>query len=370
MKKILFITNIPAPYRIDFFNALGKKYDLTVLFEARRAAGIRFNWNEGSIHNFRAIFLSDGIIDEKRINFRIFDYLKAERYDHIVATSYGYYTEMAALFYLIARKLPYYLELDGGVVRAGEGMLKRRVKQRLIRSAEGYFSSSAVTDAVLTHYGASMEKIRRYPFTSLTEADILKTPPTSAEKAAAKAALGIREKTMVLGVGQFIHRKGFDVLLKAAQLLPDDTAVCLAGAEPTEALMKLCNTLPNVHFAGFLSKHALTRYFCAADVFALPTREDMWGLVINEALANALPVVTTDKCVAGTELVFDGENGFLVPIEDEQALAGRLNQLIENAALRERMAGEALKRIAPYTIDGMVGAHERVFENTEAYNGQ
>ena len=52
LKKVLFITNIPAPYRIDFYEVLGKFYDLTVLFEAKRAPGITFNWKEEGINNF------------------------------------------------------------------------------------------------------------------------------------------------------------------------------------------------------------------------------------------------------------------------------------------------------------------------------
>lgn len=76
LKKVLFITNIPAPYRIDFYEILGKYYDLTVLFEAKRAPGITFNWKEDGIKNFKAIFLKEGEIEEKKVNWDIFKYLK------------------------------------------------------------------------------------------------------------------------------------------------------------------------------------------------------------------------------------------------------------------------------------------------------
>ena len=56
LKKVLFITNIPAPYRIDFYEILGKYYDLTVLFEAKRAPGITFNPNR-SLENDKKLFL-------------------------------------------------------------------------------------------------------------------------------------------------------------------------------------------------------------------------------------------------------------------------------------------------------------------------
>ena len=78
--KVLFITNIPAPYRIDFYNELGKYVDLTVIFEAKGAEGIRFNWNIDEINNFKAIFLDEGNIKEKRIDWKILKYIKKKQY--------------------------------------------------------------------------------------------------------------------------------------------------------------------------------------------------------------------------------------------------------------------------------------------------
>lgn len=361
MEKALFITNIPAPYRIDFFNALGKKYDLTVVFEARRAKGIRFNWNEESISHFRPIFLSDGEIDEKRINPAIFRYVKKGAYDHIVATSYGYYTEMAALLYMGAAGIPYYLELDGGVARPGEAALKRAVKKRIIGKALGVFSSSASTDRVLTHYGLPADKLIRYPFTSLHEAELRAAAPDEEEKRAAKKELGICEPFAVLAVGQFIRRKGFDLLLKAAKDLPGDIGFYLAGAAPTEEYLSLSRGMDNVHYLGFLEAERLKAYFTACDLFALPTREDMWGLVVNESMAGALPVITTTACVSGMELIVSGENGFLIPPEEVGPLSDRIKTLYDDPALRRRMAENALGSIRPYTIEGMVDAHVKAF---------
>ena len=61
--------------------------------------------------------------------------------------------------------------------------------------------------------------------------------------------------------------------------------------------------LKNVYFIPFQNSDIIELYFKAADLFVFPTREDIWGLVINEAMANALPIITTDRCVAGLELI-------------------------------------------------------------------
>ena len=362
-QNVLFLTNIPAPYRIDFFNALGELCNLTVVFEARRAKGVRFNWNEDTARHFTAIFLSDGDIDETHVDRRVFQHIARGRYDQIVATSYGYYTETAALLFMRLRGIPYDLEVDGGVVRAGEGLLKRLLKRGIIRGAKRLFSSGSVTDELFTHYGAEQRRIVRYPFTSLHASDVLPVVPTEERRRAAKAALGISNKTLVLSIGQFIYRKGYDVLLRACAGLDPSACVTVIGGEPTEEYLRIVEKegLINVRFAPFMDKARLAEWFLAADVFVLPTREDMWGLVINEAMAHALPVVTTERCNAGVELVENGVNGFLVPAEDGAALVGRVNEILRNAALRAEMSQNALVRMRAYTIEQMAAVHARAF---------
>lgn len=364
MKKILFITNIPAPYRIDFFNELGKLCKLTVVFEARRAAGVRFNWNEEGAAHFTAVFLSDGDIQENRVDRRILPYIRRGEYDRIVATSYGYYTETAALLKMRLTGVPYAIEIDGGVVRPGENPVKRLLKRFLIRGAERLYSSGAASDRVFLHYGASGDRIFRYPFTSLMDADLLSLPLSPEEKRAAKAALGITGEKLVLSVGQFIHRKGYDLLLSAAGSLQTGTELVIIGGTPTEEYRRIVaeQGLTNVRFLPFLEKEPLRRWLLAADVFVLPTREDMWGLVVNEAMACALPVVTTDRCNAGVELVENGINGYITPIEDGAAQVDRVNAILRDDGLRTRMGEASLKKIRGYTIEQMAREHMRSFE--------
>ena len=167
---------------------------------------------------------------------------------------------------------------------------------------------------------------------------------------------------MVLSIGQFIPRKGFDILMRAAAGLEKDIGFYIVGGEPTEEYRKLREELglENVHFVGFRKKDALARYYRAADLFVLPTREDIWGLVINEAMAYGLPVITTDRCVAGLELVEEGVNGSIVPVEDDAALAGKMKEILSSDL--EKMGTASLEKIRAYTIENMAKAHVAIFE--------
>lgn len=166
-------------------------------------------------------------------------------------------------------------------------------------------------------------------------------------------------KKIAITVGQFIYRKGFDILLNAWALCDKEYELYIIGAEPTKEYIDIKNRLhlENVHFEGFKMKEELKRYYQAADLFVFPTREDIWGLVVNEAMANGLPVIATDKCVAGVELIRNGENGFIVPTENAEKLASKINELMKNDSLRQLMSENNLQRIRKYTVENMAKTH-------------
>lgn len=365
MKKVCFITNIPSPYRIDFYNELGKYVDLTVVFEARRVNGISFNWNDDNIR-FNAIFLSEDEIQEKKINKLVDCYIKKNKYDYVFVTNYAYYTELYALLKIKFKKIPYILELDGALIRK-ENKLKYLIKKYLISGAMAYFSPSKSSDKVLMHYGVNKNKIVRYPFSSLKNIDIKEKVLSHNEKIIVRKKLKINDERMILCVGQFIPRKGNDVLINAATKIDKNIGIYFVGGEATDEYKDLVrkNNLTNIHFVGFQSNEILSMYYDAADVFVLPTREDVWGLVINEAMSHGLPVITTHNCVAGMELVKD--NGIIVPVNDVEALAKSIMELFINSDVIVKMGQKSLQYIKEYTIEKMVASHIEYFKG---YSGK
>lgn len=361
MSKILFITNIPSPYRVDFFNELGKSCDLTVLFEKAASDERDKSWNDHSFANFRGIVL-DGTktSTDKAFAPSVKKYLKGREYDRTVVCNASTPTGMYAMQYMIMHKIPYMIEGDGAFPKQNEGF-RKYIKRHFIKNAAGCFSTCPMHDEYYLQYGADKNKIIRYPFTSVFEKDIISAPLTKEEKEALKKELGITEKKTVLTVGQFIPRKGFDILLRAAEKADPDTGFWFIGGNPGEEYLELAGDNEHIHFAGFRKPSELKRCYMASDLFVLPTREDIWGLVVNEAMACGLPVVATDRCNAGLELVKNGENGYIVPADDYKSLAEKINLIIGNEEMQCSMAQKSIEIIKDYTIEKMAGSHADTF---------
>jgi len=371
LKRVLFLTNYPSPYRVQFFDELGKHMDVTVLFSDRIEAkkhrsGSWFVRSEG---HFRVVQLTKRLFTLKGrdLCWDVTKWLTRE-YDAIVVCGYSTPTILLAMAWMRLKKIPFYMEMDGGLIRQ-DSRWKLWLKRALVGCADGWISSGRYTTEYLVHYGAKPDKVYTYPFSSLREADLLQSPVSQEEKQQLRRELGIGAKKLILTIGQFIHRKGYDILLKAAAQVNEDAVICFVGGQPTEEYLQLQKELAlnNVRFMGFMKKEELVRYYQAADVFVLPTREDIWGLVINEAMAYGLPVITTDRCVAGLELVEDGVNGFIVPVKDVKLLAEKMNELL--AADTAAMGAVSLDKVREYTIEGMVRAHKDIFENHPVKNG-
>ena len=166
-----------------------------------------------------------------------------------------------------------------------------------------------------------------------------------------RAELGIPPDARVTGlVGSITPRKGVDLFVEAAlrlaQTLPQ-THFLVAGDAPDayhdfkQRMLARARPLIDAgrfHFPGWLED--MPAFYRTLDVLALPSRVEGFGLVIIEAAAAGVPAV---RSASGghTETTLDGETGFVVPIDDLDALTDRLARLLTDDALRRRMGRAA-----------------------------
>ncbi len=157
-------------------------------------------------------------------------------------------------------------------------------------------------------------------------------------------------------ISRLVEGKGLGVLLDCVDALDrEDITVCVVGdgpeREPFEADVRRRGLGDIVYTLGY--REDIDQILAVTDVFVLPSFREGTPRVITEAMASGLPVVATN--IAGIpEQVTDGENGYLVPTGDPDAIADRLGRLLDDAALREEFGLASRECAKRFSVETMV----------------
>lgn len=364
MNKVLYVTNLPAPYKVLFFEKIGMQVDLTVIYESSNDDERDDSWFDYSSKNFKVLYLQEFSMKGKLRN-NILKFIKEQGFNKIVISCYATMFERMLIRLFKRHRIAYAISSDGGFKKS-DFFVKKYIKKFYLSGAEYYFSPNNITDKYLRYYGAKT-KIHRYPFTSISNSDIrdfIKFNSNQNNKIELRKKLGIVENKVVVGVGSFTFRKGWDILLNA--ISDNDVGYYIIGGKPPQEYIDIVKKkgISHVHFIDFCDREHVFNYYRAADVFCLPTREDIWGLVINEAMANGLPVITTYECNAGLTLVKDEFNGYLFSSKSLNPSVD-LSNLLYRVLFKDnlnKMSLNSLNTISNYTIENMAKSYLEVLK--------
>lgn len=219
-----------------------------------------------------------------------------------------------------------------GIVRMGHTRMGAFFQRFIVRNC--YFV--AISSAIAENYvkvGVPAERIFRIP-------NGVEMP----EKAARKDYFG-RECLFVGNLRQQ-PAKGLDVLLEAWKAIADKypaARLSVVGEGDIESYNKYVAALgigDRVSFVGRVDRSGVSRYMERSDVFILPSRREGMSNALLEAMSYAMPVVATD--ISGSQdLIINGSNGILVPVEDADALSAAIELLFENPDKARAMGEEA-----------------------------
>ncbi len=175
-----------------------------------------------------------------------------------------------------------------------------------------------------------------------------------------------------LFIGRLVPFKGVDFLLRALELVPDLRLDIVGDGPERNRLKTLADALAvtgRVKFWGEYPDEDLPRRMADADFLVLPsvTTEEMFGMVLLEAMAAGRPVITTAVPSGVREVNEAGVTGLEVPIRDVEALANAMRTLAENAELRAQMGAAGKARVLErFTVDAMAQAHLEVYQRIRA----
>ena len=175
------------------------------------------------------------------------------------------------------------------------------------------------------------------------------------ERPRIRKQLGLHGTTFIY-VGRLRREKGVGILLEAFRKLQrrcqvKTTLLFVGDGSEEEHLRQRClkKGIHNVVFAGFQQKQELPSYYAAADVFVFPTLGDTYGLVVDEAMACSLPVISTNAVGEIHERIEDGLNGYILQPENSETLCERMKQLARDPELRKKMGQYSAQKVKEHT---------------------
>jgi glycosyltransferase involved in cell wall biosynthesis len=362
--RVVFLTDILTPYLVAELEALAERVDLVALVCASRGSR-GADWAFARRFRFRHRVLEAPTFPRRSHDGadlypdpRIFVALRRERPAAVITSAFSFPSAFAALY----RRLfgaPLIIHSEGTAhSERNLTRLQRAARSLLLRGETICVGNSEPAAQRFMQLGVPPDRV----FRALHTTDI---GPFHAV-AARRRLDGHDAPTTVLHVGRLIPRKGIDRLLHAVARARAEVALrlVLVGSGPEEpALRRLADELrlgDDIEFRGFVDQPGLPEMYAEADVFAFPTLDDPFGIVLLEAVATALPVVASPYAGATLDLVEDGATGFILEPDDTAAWARALTELARDPELRRRLGTRGheatLERTPARAAEGYVEA--------------
>lgn len=350
MKKIAIITNIPSPYRVDFFYYLQqheKKYEIHIIYASENEDNRAWEIDRDKMKN--SYFLDSWTLkiprryDTKYIHISrgIGTLLKKLKPDVVVGSEYNP-TVLQAVRHCSRHGIPYVSWTDGTLYSERNiSSLQKRLRRYVILHAAAYIGSSTKSREAQIVYGAAPNRC----FISFLTVDLDKyrVEPQN------------RKPDRILCVGSLIERKGMDLLLRALADMEAPFTLALAGSGAEEENLRLLaeelGIQKQIEFLGYLQLDELQRQYAESGIFVLPTREDCFALVILEAMCAGLPVVCSKYADGSGDLIEDGVNGYIVDPYDTESFHRQLRALLEDPEKASGMGQASLKMLGKFCFE-------------------
>jgi len=371
--RMAFVVNMCPHYRVKTFETLARYFRLDYYFFS---AGDEWYWEQKNgtrAGNFRCEYLPGINLVGTRLTPTLAPKLWRGNYDVFIKCIAGRFA--LPLTFCIAR-----LRRRPIILWTGLWMTLQTPFHRLIFPCTRFIYRHV--DAIVV-YG---EHVKRYLIAQGVEAERVFVAAHAVDNAMYSqpvpedAIKSLRTKLsltpgdrVILYLGRLEESKGLTYLVRGfAELENKDARLVIVGEGSQRVLLqRQINELDltdRVRFLGHVPPEETLPYYAFADVLVLPsvsTPQGMepWGLVVNEAMNQGVPVIATDVVgAAAGGLVQDGINGFVVPERDSSAIADALGKIIENPDLRDEMSRQARRIIAGWDNENMVLGFRRAIE--------
>jgi glycosyltransferase involved in cell wall biosynthesis len=350
--KVAFVSPEPTPYRAPLLDRIAALPDveLTAIYAARTVASRQ--WAVEMSHD--AVFLSGVGLPGARAVLRhdypitpgILAALGDAQPDVAVVSGWSTFASQAALAWCRLRRVPYVLLVeshDAGPKAGWRRTVKTTAVPPILRSAASVLVVGSLARESVVALGADPARVRVFANTIDVQAWADRAAELAGRRSELRAEFGLAvHEVAVLSVARLAPEKGLDVLLRAATAAGVRPLIVGSGKDRAYLQTIARDTI----FTGELPADRVAEVYAAADIFALLSAHEPWGVAVNEAAASSLPLVLSDRVGAAADLLRDGENGVLVPFGDAAAAADALRLLAVDPALRQRYGARSRELVS------------------------
>jgi glycosyltransferase involved in cell wall biosynthesis len=353
MKKAVFITNIPAHYRVAMLNVaydilLSKGIELTVIF-SRLTYARRKYWDIDTSKfkfKYRVLNKKDSITIGKNKLFEFGLGLKrnlSELKPDIVISGGFSLLSFNALRYSSKNNLPFVVYSGETNLTASQMrymMLRNILRKFIVKRAKHFIVYGIKAKEYICGFGIYESDVTIAINSIDTDSFINKLQNSTIKKEGGKIN--------ILFVGDLIKYKGLEHLIKSLQIIDDGSFILtVVGGGNTESINDHINigNIDFIKFAGKANYNQIHNYYNKADIFVLPSTFDSYGLVLVEAACAKLPLISTIYAGASYDIIEQGVNGFVINPFDYKDFSDKLSILIKDSRLRNKMGQESGKII-------------------------
>lgn len=329
MFDLVFLTNIPAFYKIRLYNRIAETQKILVVFLRGGNADRNADFYKEEMR-FESVSLN--VAPRKGGAKEVFSLLRKIEYRQLVIGGWDELAFWAAAFFSPRKKNA--VVVESSYLESATGGIKGFIKKIFLsRIATAYCSGKSNVKLVeLLGFRGNIRKTggvglyRRIP-----------QPPFEARE---------RVKNF-LYVGRLAPEKNLEFLVKVFNDLPHLTLNIVGFGAQEIFLKSIAET--NIVFHGAVANADLPKFYQANDVFVLPSKIEPWGMVVEEALNNGVPVIVSDKVGCAEEVVVPEENGLIFKFDSAEDLK-RAIQKTEDSEFYNRLR-ENISRRDPERIE-------------------
>jgi glycosyltransferase involved in cell wall biosynthesis len=358
--RLVIITEIIAPYRIPVFNALAQHpaIDLKVIFLAKTDPSTR-QWRVYAeeiefpyevLPSWRTRLKKYNLLLNKKVTRS----LRKANPDVIICGGYNYLASWQALRWAKRDRVPFLLwcESTANDHRGGHRVVES-LKRNFFDKCDGCIVPGTASAEYARQMGVSSEHIFMAP--NAVDNDLFAFHANDVRQNALRVRADLNLPAQYfLFAGRLVKSKGIFELWEAYGSLNENLrsqfGLVFVGDGPLRLeLETIAKSISpgTIHFAGFVQRDELARYYGLADCLVFPTHSDPWGLVVNEAMACGLPVICGQTVGCAADLV--KTNGRLVDSRNVDELAHAMQEIAADADLRRQMSRESLRIIRNYS---------------------